>query len=85
MNTLSFRRRHVWPVGSGSRGAGCEEFSMWFDPAGSLVRRLTIVVMLLLCSGTYLYVWCELLTPRWYSGAYRTRFGALIPNGLRLS
>ena len=57
---------------------------MWFDPAGSLVRRLAIAAMLFFCAGTYLYVWCELLTPRWYSGVYRRRFGMLVPSGLRL-
>lgn len=55
---------------------------MWFDPAGNTLRRITIAALLFFCGGTSMYVWCELLTPRWYDGVYRKRFGMLVPSGL---
>lgn len=53
---------------------------MWFDPQRSAVLRLYTVLLLLFASGTYMYVWCELYTPRWYSGPLRNRYGLLISN-----
>ena len=54
---------------------------MWFDPRGSIVLRVYAILLLLLASGVYMYVWCELYTPRWYSGPLRNRYGLLISNG----
>lgn len=53
---------------------------MWYDPRRSLALRLYTILLLLVASGPYLYVWCELYTPRWYSGPLRYRYGLLISN-----
>ena len=63
---------------------------MWFDPQRSVVLRLYIILLLLFAGNLYMYVWCELFTPRWYNGPLRSRYGLLISNsdnnvlGLRL-
>ncbi len=54
---------------------------MWFDPQRSVVLRVYAILLLLFAGGTYMYVWCELYTPRWYNGPFRSRYGLLISNG----
>ena len=54
---------------------------MWFDPGRNAINRILIALLLFFAGGTYMYVWCELFTPRWYDGALRNRYGLLIPSG----
>jgi hypothetical protein len=54
---------------------------MWYDPQRSVVLKLYTILLLLFAGGTYMYVWCELYTPRWYSGPLRSRYRLLISNG----
>ena len=53
----------------------------WFDPRRRIVLRIYALLLLLLAGNVYMYVWCELFTPRWYSGPLRNRYGLLISNG----
>ncbi len=53
---------------------------MWFDPQRSVVLRLYTILLLLFAGNLYMYVWCELYTPRWYNGPLRNRYGLLISN-----
>jgi hypothetical protein len=54
---------------------------MWFDPRGSIVLRIYTFLLILFAGNVYMYVWCELFTPRWYDGPLRNRYGVLISNG----
>jgi len=56
------------------------EFNLWFEWRRGVIKRLFLICMLLFASGSYMYVWCELFTPRLYSGRLRARFGMLPTN-----
>jgi hypothetical protein len=61
-----------------------DEFRQWFDCQRSVALRAVVLYMLLFASGSYMYVWCELFTPRWYNGRLAGRFGLLLANSARL-
>ena len=56
------------------------EFNLWFEWRRGVATRLFLILVLLFASGTYMYVWCELFTPRLYYGRLRARFGMLPTN-----
>lgn len=55
----------------------------WFDARGSVALRMFTLLLLLLAGSVYMFVWCELYTPRWYCGRLRCRYGLLISNSDR--
>ena len=61
----------------------CRPFAKRYvvDPHRSVALRLCTILLLLFAGNLYMYVWCELFTPRWYSGPLWNRYGLLISNG----
>jgi hypothetical protein len=57
-----------------------ESWGVWFAPRPTRAGRLLIIATLLFVPVIYLYVWCR-LTPRWYDGKLRPRFGILVTAG----
>lgn len=55
---------------------------IWFDPRRGL-HRVVVFLLLFFGGGDYMYVWCELYAPRWYEGALASRYGFLVPSGMR--
>lgn len=62
---------------------GMGEFNPWYDWRPSRARRLFVLLLLLFAGSTYMYVWCELFTPRWYSGRFSSWLGMLPSNSER--
>lgn len=54
---------------------------MWFDPRPGFIRWFFVLYVLVCAGGSYMYVWCEFITPRWYDGRLCRRVGLLVPNG----
>ncbi|HKE36102.1 MAG TPA: hypothetical protein VKB39_01630, partial [Candidatus Baltobacteraceae bacterium] len=50
----------------------------WFAPNPTRLGRLFIVAVLLFGPSIYLFVWCRMTTPRWYSGPLAARLGVLV-------
>ncbi|HET7813031.1 MAG TPA: hypothetical protein VFL13_01525 [Candidatus Baltobacteraceae bacterium] len=52
-------------------------FRRWFDSSDDVFRKALIIGLFVFAGGTYMYVWCEIFTPRWYDGPLSRRYGLL--------